>query len=311
MKRFGFFILFSLCLGASFVFAQEDTRLKSFQRIFTIGSIGTKIQALQDSESVTDEDMFPLYVQALEFILDNLSQLQNDAYARELSKIAARLISKKPDKNAAYYLYRLFEADKSTEVRIAALNGLGTAASGDSEIINKLNTWLVAQNDLHAGGGKPDRQVVAEMVVTLGKLGDPASFPILFSTGVAQYSSDINFKVNQALRQIRGDYREMLIDVIKKGPINDKLQALRTGLSRKLWDQKAGEIAEAALYVALELKTSNKETESLLRTMRYEAVAGIASLKWVKASPLLIEHFDRTNNEFKTAQLQKHICWML
>ncbi len=306
MKRFGLSIGLFLLGGVFLLSGQEESRLRSFQRVFTIGSIGTKIQVLQDSEAATGEDMSPLYIQALEFVLDNAVQLQNDVMARELSKIAVRLISKKPDQKAAYYLYRMFEADKNTEVRIAVLNGLSTAAIENIEIISKLNDWLSTQNSLYRGGGTVDRQVIAELVITLGKLGDQSSFPILFSTGVIQYSTDITFKVNQALKQIKGDYKAMLVDVVRKGILTDKLFALRTGMSQdSLGVEGKGEVAEAALSVGLKTQVKSRDDEELLKTLRYEAVAGISVLKWTKASPLLIEHFDKTNNEFKNGLASK------
>jgi hypothetical protein len=306
MKRFGLSIGLFLLGGVFLLSGQEESRLRSFQRVFTIGSIGTKIQVLQDSEAATGADMSPLYIQALEFVLDNAVQLQNDVMARELSKIAVRLISKKPDQKATYYLYRMFEADKNTEVRIAVLNGLSTAAIENIEIISKLNDWLSTQNSLYRGGGTVDRQVIAELVITLGKLGDQSSFPILFSTGVIQYSTDITFKVNQALKQIKGDYKAMLVDVVRKGILTDKLFALRTGMSQdSLGVEGKGEVAEAALSVGLKTQVKSRDDEELLKTLRYEAVAGISVLKWTKASPLLIEHFDKTNNEFKNGLASK------
>ncbi|HOV63012.1 MAG TPA: HEAT repeat domain-containing protein [Spirochaetia bacterium] len=307
MKRYSLLVVCLFLWGGVFsLSAQEVSRLKSFQRVFTIGSIGTKIQVLQDSEAVTDEDMSPLYIQALEFVLDNAAQLQNDVMARELSKIAVRLISKKPDPKAAYYLYRLFESDKNTEVRIAVLNGLSVAALGNQDIIARLNEWLSAQNSIYKSGGTVDRQVIAEAVVTLGKLGDPSSFPYLFSTGVIQYSADISYKVNEALKHISGDYKAMLVDVVRRGTLTDKLFALRTGLAQdSLGIEGKGELTEAALSVGLRTEVKSTEDEEILKTLRYEAVSALAVLKWTKASPLLIEHFDRTYSEYKNGTASK------
>jgi hypothetical protein len=278
---------------------EEDPVLAAFRKNFTRGSLTTKIQILQDAAEQDPARMGPLYLQAIDFILGNMNQLRTDNLARELGVLALRLIGFSDYAEAAHPVWQLFEEDERTSVRIEALSTLGIIVDGNERIGVQLIDWLERQNTAFTNGERVNQQVVGEAVVTLGKLGFPDSFPVLFTAMVLKYSDDITAKASEALTQIEGDYTAMIIEVIRQSPLNEKLAALKVGLAGDtLTDEQKGEIAETALQLGIYTSASSQHEQELIRQIRYAAVRGLTELQWPKATPNVIEHFDITLMEY-------------
>ncbi len=73
---------------------EESKLLFAYQRNFARGSLSTKVQVLQDAADIGETGMGKLYLQALEFYLDNIRTLKEDATAIELARLASRLIGR-------------------------------------------------------------------------------------------------------------------------------------------------------------------------------------------------------------------------
>lgn len=277
----------------------EDPILAAFRKNFTRGSLTTKIQILQDAAEQDPARMGPLYLQAIDFVLGNLDQLRTDNLARELAVLALRLIGLSEYTEAAHPVWQLFEEDERTTVRIEALSTLGIIAGGIESIGVQMIDWLERQNTAFSNGERVNQQVVGESVVTLGKLGLPDAFPVLFTTMVLKYSDDISAKASEALTQIEGDYKELIIKVIQQSSLNEKLAALQEGLAgESLTDEERGEIAETALQLGIYTSVSSQKEQELIRQIRFAAIRGLTELQWSKATPNVIEHFDITLLEY-------------
>ncbi len=285
---------------------KDNKILDAYKRNFAIASLDVKIQILQDATKGGSKDMGPLYLQAIDFVLDNSSLIPTDPRFRQLSVIAAKGIEETGYQKAKYSLWKLFKLDKETMTRVAIMRALGTVAVGDKEIIESLNKWVKDQNTLFKAGKIPDLQVVAEAMDTLGKLGDPSSFPIVFSAMNLGYSDNITEKAKKALFEIKGNFKDMLMGVIKNQPLIEKKQALLMALnSDKLKDDEKGEIAQYALEIALNTESHNSLEQKVARDMRFIAIKALSERKWSKATPFVIEHFNATIQEYERGIIDK------
>lgn len=280
-----------------------DQMLLAFQKSFARGSLSTKIQVLQDASEMNGPAMGPLYQQAVEFILDNIRTLKDDSAAQELTVLAVNLVGIHDHRPAAGILWKLFESTDTTRIRVAIMNALGTIAQGNGELITRLNTWMAAQNNAMRSGGFVDRQVVAECVVALGKVGNDSSYGLLFSASSLSYSDDITYKANEAMEKLDVDYVESISRVIEQNPPAEKLEALeRSSVRDGLENSQKAQVAMKALSYALSSRVSTEEEEDLLRELRYLAARKLTELQWAEATDLVINHFNQTVVEVERGQ---------
>jgi hypothetical protein len=279
----------------------EDTNpvLSAMRKNFARGSISTKIQVLQDSAEYPEVNMAPLYGEALNFILNNSKNLASDSAARELTILAVRLIGINGYNNSTTVMWQLFNTYGDEQVQVEILGTLGNI-DPDLLVIEELNQWLKLQNERFREGLKVSEPVVAEAVVTLGELGDSSSFSTVFSTGSANYSDDISYKANIALKNLEGSYSQSLIRVIKNSVPSDKILALNLAIEdSEMPIEEKGGLYKMALDIGLVIKVDDSEDEQLIRDLRYGAVRQLTILKWADAADLVIEHFNLVNFEYE------------
>jgi hypothetical protein len=290
-------IVAALCIAASAAPAQDAQKvLETYRRNFAIASLDVKIQILQDAAAATTaKELGPLYQQALEFVLENVSLLPTDPRFRQLAVIAADQVAATGYAPARAALWRLFEEDAQTGTRISAATALGAVGAGDHEVIDHLNRFLDTQNALFAAGKGADQQVVPAILRALGRLGDSSSFPAIFSAMVLGYSSETTQVAKDSLFAVRGDLRELLAGVVKTGRPAEKLQALQMAVaSERISDADKAALAEFALDVGLHTSAPDPGSRTSLRVMRVLAARTLRDRSSPKASPLLIEHLDTT-----------------
>ncbi len=299
MRKTFLFIIILLAVITG-LYAQDKSKIvASFKRNFAIASLDVKIQILQDAAKSKSGDMGPLYLQAIDFVLDNSSLIATDLRFRQLSVIAAKEISKIDYEKAKYSIWKLFQIDKETTVRIPLITALGVTAKGDKELIESINKWMEDENTIFKTGKVPDLQVIAAAINALGKLGDPSSFPIIFNALNLGYSDVIKSTAKTALFEIKGNFKDMLLGIIKNEPLPEKKQALIMAMaSDKLKDDDKGEIAEQALDIGLHTVTRDALEKQITREIRYIAIRAISERKWSKATALAIEHLNATIEEY-------------
>ncbi len=301
IKRQWITILFFLA-GTFFVAAQDiSPLLTAFQKSFARGSLSTKIQVLQDSAKVTDKSMTPLYLQALQFIVDNSRTLYDDPTAKELTVLTVRLTGLRHESKTAVYLWKLFGETDDDTVRIEILSSLGEMKP-PLEVVQAMNSWLKAEIDAVRSGSKVDAGLLSEAVVSLGNIGQPSSFNVVFSTGALQYSKEITQKAAAALKKLGTDYAGSLMDVIKNNVPSEKLLAVTLAASdADLGVEQKGKIFQTALQVGLDQESKKqfhgKDDEGYLEKLRFEGVKELTALHWTAAAPLAIQNFNRTLEE--------------
>ncbi len=312
--RYLYVLIFSI-----FVFsltAQEiNPMLTAFQKSFARGSLSTKIQVLQDSSKITERSMGPLYVQALQFIIDNNRTLHDDTTARELTVLTVRLSGLRHYKETARLLWKLFKETDDTGVQVEILSALGEIDT-PVNIIEEMNDWLGKENEKVREGNTVPFELVSEMVTTLGKLGSPSSFNVLFSTGALKYNNEITGKAASALKKLGTDYAESLIDVIQNNKPEEKLAAVDLAVADKeLTDAEKGKIFQAALETVLLNQSLIGKEGPNLRELRLTAVKQLTLLKWTAASALAVQNFNKTIEEIdsglaSTTQLVESINFL-
>ncbi len=305
MKR-SVFVLIFLLFFSLFITAQDaGSVLAAMQKNFARGSISTKIQVLQSSIEYSDVDMGPLYSQAIEFIIDNSKNLASDITTREMTILAVRLAGLNRYSESAFRVWKLFDLYEDTAVRVEILGALGSM-DPDPAVVSELNKWLGEQNNKFRSGESVEEQVVSEAVVTLGKLGDRSSFPVIFSTGSANYSEDITYKAKQALKLIDGSYSESLLNVIIESVPSDKLSALKLAIDdNESYIEERGNLLKRTLEVGLNSKAANSSDEELLRELRFIVIRELTRLKWADAGSLVIEHFNQVIVEYERGIVSK------
>jgi hypothetical protein len=290
-------VLLVVLLGLPLAAQEENGLLTPYRKSFARGSLSTKIQVLQDASNEDLQGMRPLYLQALRFYMDNISILENDATAIEMTKLSVTLIGKSGYTNAASPLWELFSAVDHTGIRVSVMNALGELLEPDHELVAKLERWLNEQNSSFRSGEEVDVQVLAEAVRTLGDIGSPSSFPVLFAAAHLGYPDRVSQASREALGSIEGDLTERVAAVIRQGFAGEKLSALEWALERDFFSkEQKGRIAHTALEAGL-ASSSNAAENKQLRELRYAAVRRLTELSWSEATPTVIEHFNRTVTE--------------
>ncbi|MGA2764473.1 MAG: hypothetical protein ABSG17_14035 [Spirochaetia bacterium] len=300
MKR-AFWILVALVLPLVSAQAQEASRiLDTFKRNFAIASLDVKIQILQDAANGKNAaDMGPLYEQALEFVTDNGALVASDPRFNQLAAIAAEQVGTVKYVPAKDSLWKLFQINADSQTLQKAAGALGVVGAGDAEIIANLNHYVDTQNNIFAAGSQTDMVVVAACIAALGKLGDPSSFPILFTAMNLGYTDRVSVIAKDALLSIKGDFQSLLTGVIKDRPLSEKKLALQMALDTdKIGSDQKAQVAQFALDVSLHTSTAEVATRNGFRDMRFIAARALGDRKWAAAASLLIEHLDTTIGEF-------------
>ncbi|HUI71540.1 MAG TPA: hypothetical protein VL354_13550 [Spirochaetia bacterium] len=300
MKR-AFWILVLLAIPIISAQAQETGKiLDTYRRNFTIASLDVKIQILQDAANGKNAaDMGPLYEQALQFVTDNGSLMGSDMRFNQLASIAAEQVGIVKYVPAKDSLWKLFQVNSDTSTLQKAALALGEVGAGDADIIANLNHYVDTQNINFAAGTQPDMIVLGACLQALGKLGDPSSFPILFSAMNLGYSDSTTATARDALLSIKGDFQALLTQVIKERPLSEKKLALQMALSTdKLTNDQKAQVSLFALDISLHTSAADPKERTGLREMRVTAARALGDRKWGPAAPLLIEHLDTTIGEF-------------
>ena len=250
----------AICICMAFVavagmgFAQDAQKiLDTFKRNFAIASLDVKIQILQDaSTGKTASAMGPLFQQAVDFVTDNASLIPTDARFNQLAAIGAEQIGVVNFAGGKDSVWKLFSVTQDSQTLVKAATALGVIGTGDAETVGNLNRYADAQNNFFASGKTPDLAVVAACFQAMGALGDPTSFPVLFSAMNLGYPDQVAAIAKTALLSIKGDFKEMLLGVIKGRPLGEKKLALQMATdSDKLTDEQKAEISELSLDIGL------------------------------------------------------------
>jgi HEAT repeat protein len=298
LRRLAVLLLFFL-LSASLWAQNPEDLLRSFTRNFAIASLDVKMRIVQDAGTSGSSELGPLYQQAIDYVLGNFSLIDTDQRFRQLAILAVDQMEASGYTEGRYSVWKLFDTDTETGVRISCLNALGTLAKGDEEIIKYLNVWLQQQNTVFQAGKVPDVYVISAAVRTLAELGDQSSFPVLFSTMAIGYTNDISRAAREGLFRLGGELKDSIIGILKESTIEEKKLAVQMAMETDRLDESSqAEIAQFALDVGLHTAVVDNPSRQIAREIRYLAAVALTERKWSAATDLAIEHFDTVLLEY-------------
>lgn len=297
-RALGLALTLGLCWGLG---AQEvDGVLQGYQRNFVRSSIGIKLDVLKEAAALSNPGMGPLFEMGLRFALDNGSLLPRDTQLRDIAVFSVLMVQRLAYLPALDELLSLFQNYKDEAVRVPILGALGDLASGNTQVVSNLNTFLYNQNTIRQAGIQPDPATIQACVVALGKLGSGTSFPVLFSTYMANYSDAVTADAKRAMASLKGDYDGYLAEVIRKNPTKDKMAALRAAIDNPGFSEVVkGEAAETALIVALDFTGSEPAEQGANRELRELATRELGLRAISRASPLAVRSFAAANEDFQ------------
>ncbi|MFP4382702.1 MAG: HEAT repeat domain-containing protein [Spirochaetia bacterium] len=312
MKRF--LIPFLLILIAVFhIAAQEgngqdpgDSIVTTFLNNFERASLEVKIKILKDSETRGPEQMGPLYVEALQYVVSSADRLKTDSLMRELASVSAELAGKSGSKQAANPLWDLFKVNEETLVRMTILRALGDIAEPGEQTVVRLNDWVSKQNAAFRAGADPDFQVLEVAVESLGKIGDASSFVPLLNARLNQYSARISETAMTSIRNLEGNVPALLLDAYQKSTLDRKTQILNLFLgSDELTGQEKAQLAGVALREAVSMAASAVSDSKAIRTLRFTAVKPVTEYKYSEATDAVIRHFNLCVTEYDRGIITK------
>jgi hypothetical protein len=298
-----------LVLTAGLAGAQESpSPALGFRREFARSSLSGKLQLLRDAAAANDASLAGLFGQALDFSLQNAELLRDDAEMVELSALAAEGLAAQGDVSSVSGLWRVFMAYRDARTRGAVLKALAVLGKDNGQIVENLNQYLGNQNNVYRTGMAPDMATLSACIATIGALGDSSSFPVLFQTMIAGYPDSVVREADAALRSIRGDDKKYLIDVVRRNPPAEKLAAFNAGQRNDAFNPAArGELAEAALEIALGLFPADPAEAAAVDNLRYAAVRVLTVQRWTRATTLAIKQFYRVQTDFGAGLVDKEI----
>jgi len=292
--------LFSLlAAGAGWPQTPQDL-LRSYLRNFAIASLDVKVEIVLDAGQRGLKELGPLYLQAVDYVLDNFSLLETDQRFRTLALAALTQLRATGFAEARNSVWKLFQTDTSQDVRQSALDALAVIGKGDAEVARSLTLWLESQNSVFQTGKVPEVPVILAAVKALGVLGDPVAFPVLFATMNLGYTDEVSRQARLSLLAIPGDYRAQFIGILRDSSLPEKQLALGMAMDfPRLSDADKGAIAEFALDVGLHTAASDNQSKPLARELRFQAARALTGRHWSKATPLAVEHFDAVLLEYE------------
>jgi hypothetical protein len=281
--------------AASAGYSQTATpSIADLQNKFDAGDTDAKISVLEDSASLPPSEMVPLYEKALKYLIDTPTLLRGDAAGDRLAKTALSLVVKSKDANAEDEIWRAFELSTNGEVRIDALDALSSLSGSDPSLASKMNGWLSGQNVLHQSGSPVDTDVVARVVKLLGTMGNADSFSVVFSAMTEGYGPAVHDAALSALRSMKGDLAQGLLNVVSRNRWKDRPAALDMAMHEaSLSTSEKAEIATAALKEALGPTPQEPMSAEAQAKLLESAASDLGNLGWAPASALLVESLNR------------------
>jgi HEAT repeat protein len=307
IRRFSFFLILFVTVPLVFLSAQESI-LSSYQQNFIRASLAMKAGIIRDA--ATDERAPEFIGQlcefALEFTLQNAEILRDDPEMMALVGTAAREAGNAGYKSSADILWTVFLSYPDPFSRVEILKALAVLGKGNARIIENINQYLENQNRLFRSGLSPDYPSLSACIWALAQLGDSSSFPALFAAFTTGYPNNLSQEASRALDSLSGDYKQFLIDVIRKNAPPDKLAAFNAGTnSGRFSPGEQGQIAESALEQCLAFNSGNAVDVSSITSLRYASVLTISRLQWTGASSLVIRHFYRVQADYQNGNAPK------
>lgn len=292
LKYFLYALFFAL---AAAVFAEaENPAFASGAKKFTEAPLEEKAGILSGAASL---DFFGQLCEfALKFALGNPERAGEPAMSNLIIR-AAKGIGDHLYSPAAETLWETFIQFNGTSERIEIINALVLVAEGD-RLAGRLNRLVEEENEYEE---RTDYPLLRTLIKALGKTGDENSYQVLFQTLLIPYNDELLSDAKKSLASVayrRGDVQAFFEEIIRAGPLDEKLAAFRLGVDHNIAGSlEKGSLAEAALKAGLDAPRGDGGE----RYLRMEAARVIEELKWVYALPLAFRYYSFADAAFRAS----------
>ncbi|MDR0501703.1 MAG: hypothetical protein LBH16_00125 [Treponema sp.] len=290
---FGFLLLFFPCL----IFSDSEI-FQLYKQNFTRSALSVKAQILENASYDNNARDFinEFYDYALQFAVKNSQLLKNDPDMVKIISISLNGLKNTGDYKDTDILWDLFTEYHDTPFGAEILIAAGKLAKGNASIIEKINNYLMEQNNLFKAGSHVNYATISACIAAVLELGDSSSYSPLFAVICADFPEVIAFEAQGAFDLIPGNIKQFLMNVILKNPPEEKLIAFKTGIdNNRLSPPDRGQIAE----LALEQSFTAADDDINLTEMRYASVKTLVPLKWTRANTLAIRHYYRVQTDYQ------------
>ena len=280
--------------------------LHEYQQSFFWADLPGKTEVLKDAAS--DEKAHGIIAQFYEYAL--LFALYEDVILKDtpdmirLITFAARGLGNTGYSESVETLWHLFLKYQNNSAGAELLIAFGKLGKGNRSITEKLNRYLLEQNENYSYGASVNYTVLSVCIAVIMEMGNSSSYPALFSVLYSGYPEVIVSEATGALELIPGNYTQFLVDVIGEREPAHKFAAFRAGInSERLSSWERGQLAE----LSLEQSLTYDEIEDLpsLSALRYAAVTELTQLRWTRASALAVRHYFLIQADFQHNNVSK------
>lgn len=310
LRQFGLILVLFVCIGAVAGAQDANRALQAYQDRFRDATPEIKLQILQTADALPVDQLGPLYVQAVQFVLVNSKSLPSDNVLQKILLLAVDKIGEGSYTPAVSSLWSAFDVYEENVARIAILRVFATIGPGNAELVLDLNGWVQVQANLYRGGVVPDLQVLQAAVETLGALGDVSSFPVLLDVQLAQISKAVTDAAHGSMKTLPGDYVELAIETTNRRSISDQLDALEFFLADPdFTDEERAAVATGVMAQAVRTSTRDVTEEEALREVRFRAAQELADVPYPDGADALVRHFNLTFRDYDRGVIAK--TWVL
>lgn len=301
MRRI-FAVLALAIATAGIVFGQTD-RLSVFRSNFAGANLQTKLEIVRSADREDPAEFGAFYLDALNYVNSNISQMTREPLLRQIALIAIERVDEGAYVPAARALWDLYSGYPETSMRIQILGVLGSIADGEQAIIDRMNEWVIRQNNLTRGGERVELQVVAAAVTALGVIGDPTSFDSILDVILIEYPDFVESAAAGALRQIEGDQQALALAAVSARDVLDRGPAFAFLVDSGYFEGEARfAFARRVMEDALRTTSGSLREQEALRQLRYRAAEILREGAYADATAAVIGHFNQTVLEFERGQ---------
>lgn len=313
MKRLLFSFCFLLIISNTMIFAQtagkspaENSDLSfEYRKFFAAGNIADKtsvIRTAYSSRLICDE----LYVDALEFVIDNAVLLKNEMFMPELASAcvrAATLITL--DRTQLnHLLIQVFNAWDNSSVRVALAETFAVVGAENQTVIKLMNDFGL---ELAKNSSDTDGSLVSAVINCLLAFQKDSSFDVLFAfaSNPACSEEQVALCIN-GINLLTDTLRSNVAKVLRNGTYSERLLALKIILeNKKNSDFFRAEIAEIALSGAIIYTGDSFGTREDFIALKMDALRELRRVSWTRSGNLITLVFEAASEEYAEGNLSE------
>ncbi|HUX13392.1 MAG TPA: hypothetical protein VMW87_10205, partial [Spirochaetia bacterium] len=194
---------------------QPSPILTTLTAAFDRGDSQTKLQVMTRADSQPAAQMVPLYVHALDFVVNNASDVKTDAALNQIALLTVRNLAKTGDASVLGQLWHLFVSVGDSSIQIETLNTMGALGKGDSQTVANLNSWIQSTALNSQGGVQPNLELVIAAVSNLSKIAEESSVPAFLHVILAGLGNPITTAAENGLFGIKGDTAALVVGAVE------------------------------------------------------------------------------------------------